>query len=308
MKISHTLSTLTLVLGVTLVSLLAGTASANTLKVDKLRCEYLTDPIGIDVVKPRLSWVLQAANPADRALKQTAYQVLVASSLEQLQADKGDLWDSGKVSSDQSVHIEYAGKALASEQDCFWKVRSWDQAGQPSQWSANGRWVMGILKPAGDQRQPIINNTAQFGAADAYLKPAAWQASWIGFDGDPESEDAQTRTLKRLLVFDDCQWVWTSGARAGNQPAGSAYFRKVIDIPAGRKVTAATFLIAADDSFTLYVNGHTSGQGSSWKTPAGLDVAGRLQSGKNALGIKVTNGGNSPTPGRPDGQAGRALR
>ncbi len=60
--------------------------------------------------------------------------------------------------------------------------------------------------------------------------------------------------------------------RPGNQPAGPAYFRKVIEIPAGRQVTQATFLIAADDAFTLYINGHDSGNGSSWKTPASLDV------------------------------------
>jgi alpha-L-rhamnosidase len=121
--------------------------------VVNLRCEYLTDPLGIDVVKPRLSWVMEdrGQESGSRGLKQTAYQVLVASSEELLRKDQGDLWDSGKVVSDQSIHVEYAGKPLTSQMLCYWKVKTWFTVGgstvQESDWSKPALWSMGLLKP-----------------------------------------------------------------------------------------------------------------------------------------------------------------
>lgn len=133
-----------------------------------LRCEYLSNPLGIDSVRPRLSWQMQSEIRADR---QTAYQVVVATSPELLKLKQGDLWDSGKVSSDQSIHLEYAGKALASRTHCHWQVRIWDKDDQPSEWSRPANWSMGLLDPAD------------------------WQASWVGPAGPPWTE-ADTRGNK----------------------------------------------------------------------------------------------------------------
>src|SRR5580704_10102169 len=94
------------------------TLFAASLRVDRLRCEYLQNPIGIDTPQPRLSWILKSEI---RGEKQTAYRVFVASDMKKLQANQGDLWDSGKVSSDET-QITYQGKALASEQTCYWKI------------------------------------------------------------------------------------------------------------------------------------------------------------------------------------------
>jgi len=95
--------------------LLALQAALHAVEVSDLRCEYLKDPLGIDVEKPRLSWVIEVGRQRteDRGQKQTAYQVLVASTPELLTKDKGDLWDSGKVDSDQSIQVEYAGPSTS---------------------------------------------------------------------------------------------------------------------------------------------------------------------------------------------------
>ena len=74
-----------------------------------LRCEYLKDPLGIDVQQPRLSWRLTAKDPAARGLRQTAYRILVSGSLERLAKHEGDRWDSGEAASGESAHIAYAG-------------------------------------------------------------------------------------------------------------------------------------------------------------------------------------------------------
>ncbi|HEU5080759.1 MAG TPA: family 78 glycoside hydrolase catalytic domain [Opitutaceae bacterium] len=116
--------------------------AAETLRVTYLKCEYGADPLGIDVPQPRLFWQLESD---DRGQRQTAWQVLAASSLDALAKDQGDLWDSGRVASDETTFVRYAGKPLASSQQVFWKVRAWDRDGKPSAWSRPATWTMGIL-------------------------------------------------------------------------------------------------------------------------------------------------------------------
>jgi alpha-L-rhamnosidase len=132
---------------VVLTCLMAGVPGLSrgaSCRVEHLRCEYLDNPLGIDVASPRLSWIMTSDR---RGEKQTAYQVLVVSSPKLLAKQTGDLWDSGKVLSDQSAQVAYAGKPLTSRTTCFWKVRVWDRDGQPSAWSRPAFWSMGLLHP-----------------------------------------------------------------------------------------------------------------------------------------------------------------
>ena len=117
---------------------------SSDVRVTDLRCEYLCDPLGIDVVQPRLSWKLQSAW---RGQKQTAYQILVASSEELLRNNRADLWNTGKVTSDQSIQVAYAGRPLTSRTRCFWKVRWADREGRASPWSEPASFVTGFLAP-----------------------------------------------------------------------------------------------------------------------------------------------------------------
>ena len=114
---------------------------SQNIDVKNLQCEMLTNPLGIDVLQPRLSWQFDT-NFTEVA--QTAYHILVASSLEKLNNNKGDLWDSGKVESNQSVNIVYSGKTLDSRDEAFWKVKVWTNKGE-KQWSDSALWSMGIL-------------------------------------------------------------------------------------------------------------------------------------------------------------------
>jgi alpha-L-rhamnosidase len=122
--------------------------------VEVLQCEQLSDPSGIDARIPRLSWQLTGSQPN---LRQTAYQVLVASSKENLVNDKGDLWNSGKVAGGKSRMIDYAGVPLKSRTGCYWKVKVWTTAGETA-WSQPANWSMGLLDPSD------------------------WKARWIGYD------------------------------------------------------------------------------------------------------------------------------
>lgn len=157
-----------------------------------LRCQDLTDPVGIEATTPRLSWVITSEQRGER---QTAYQVLVASSAELLAADQGDLWDSGKRASEQSQHVPYAGKPLHSLAQCHWKVRIWDRHERPSPWSAPAQWTMALLQPAEWRGQWI--GTPRRTAVDANGAPGFLvemdrpdQGAWVQVDlGSVQSID-----------------------------------------------------------------------------------------------------------------------
>jgi len=142
-------------------SLLAPLASIYAVEVQGLRCEFRTNPLTIDAAKPGLSWKI-SSDRDERGVKQTAYQILVASTPEILAKDQGDLWNSGKMASDQSVHVDYQGKSLASGMLCHWKVKAWttDASGKEevADWSAPAFWRMGTLEAA------------------------SWLGKWIGHD------------------------------------------------------------------------------------------------------------------------------
>ena len=137
------LSLTAVMLGAAIISLATpGVTAATALKPVAPRCEYRINPQGVDEPQPRLTWRVESAA---RGQKQTAYQILVASSAAALQQDVGDLWDSGQVASSETVNVVYAGRPLASRQQCFWKVRAWDKDGRAS-WSEPASWTMGLLQ------------------------------------------------------------------------------------------------------------------------------------------------------------------
>ena len=138
--------------------------------VTDLRCEYRENPLGIDSVAPRLCWQLQSS---ERGQRQTAYRILVASSALLLAQGRGDLWDSGEVHSDQSLHVRYAGKPLAARMQCFWKVQAWDKDGVPGKWSPAALWEIGL---------PATND---------------WSgASWIRLAQDPRQSPLTERPVQ----------------------------------------------------------------------------------------------------------------
>ena len=144
----------------------------------ELRCEYSINPLGIENRNPGLNWILLSDV---RSQKQTAYQILVSGNKDKLLNNEGDLWSSGKVESDRSVHVTYNGKELNSGMRCWWKVRVWDKDGNVSGWSEPAFWEMGLLNPAD------------------------WKAEWIGFDSESapmfRREFKINKTVKDARVY-----------------------------------------------------------------------------------------------------------
>ena len=219
-----------------------------------LRCEYLPDPLGVETLQPRLYWTLDSKR---RGEMQTAYRILAASSPDALKADQGDLWDSGKVASDASTHIEYAGKPLHSGERVWWKVKVWDVEGRESAYTAPAFWEMGLLAPED------------------------WKAQWIGLPDTPAEKAAD--------IWKDAQWIWyPEGDPIQSAPAGDRYFWHNLQLPQ-KPVRKAELIGIADNSFTVTVNGKDLGGGSGWQRLTTLDIASILSSGANLLVIKANN-------------------
>ena len=238
-----------------------GPAAAKTanLQATELRCEYRTDPLGLDERAPRLSWLL--ASEA-RAQRQSAYQVRVASSAAKLAAGEADLWDSGRVASDETVAVIYAGKPLTSGQACFWSVQIWDGAGDPSAWSAPAHWSMGLLEPSD------------------------WTAEWIGCD-------AFRAEKKSAAKLEGASWIWHA-ADPASAPKGVRLLVTEFTLPADAKIKQATLTFSSDNTSKFVINGELAAQGRFWEQPQVVDVAGRLKPGANALRVEVSNESDGP--------------
>ena len=182
----------------------------------------------------------------------------MSSTTAKLAANDGDLWDSGQVSSEQSLRVPYAGTALTSRQRCLWKVRVWDKDGNPSAWSAPSEWTMGLLSPSD------------------------WSAKWIAHSASG---------------FDGAEWIWfNEGNPASSAPPATRQFRRTITLPTDRTLTSAKVRITADNSFTLTINGQQVATGNEWTQPVSADITSALQSGSNTISVSATNGGTEPGP------------
>ena len=223
------------------------------LEVDSLRCELRVDPLGIDTRAPRLSWKLHST---ERGQAQSAWRVVVASSPEGLLRGEADLWDSGRVASTESVQLEYAGEPLASRQRCYWRVRVWDAAGEPSAWSEPASWEMGLLEPDD------------------------WSAAWIE-DGRPTPESDEEHYLEDPAPLFRREFELGAGIeRARLYVTGLGYYEASLN---GERVGdhALDPLWTAYDERVFYST---------------FDVTELVGEGSNALGLTAGNGWFNPLP------------
>ncbi|RXK53608.1 alpha-L-rhamnosidase [Oleiharenicola lentus] len=225
-------------------------------RITHLRCEYLVAPLGLDERTPRLSWQLESAA---RGVRQTAYRIRVASTAEKLAAGTADLWDSGRVESNATTHIAYAGTPLASRQHCHWHVEVWIADPQVSdlrsQVSAPSRWTMGLLEKSD------------------------WSAKWIA--ADPEIIRRDPQAIAPTLT----------------DPGTPALFRREFEVPG--PVVRATVYATARGLFELRANGRRIGEdlfAPEWTDYdkrlhyRTYDVTGLIARGPNCLAATLGDG------------------
>ena len=195
-------------------------ASAGLIPV-RLTCENLKDPLVVDVTEPRLSWINISENNT-RGQLQTAWEIRVAGTREELLAGRAYLWNSGKVVSGESVNIRYAGKPLSSRQDCWWQVRVWDREEEVSEWSEPAFWSMGLLDPS------------------------EWKASWIGAPW--QGEDPLPRPARPGRNY-----FYQPRDPSDDNPPPAPLLRKSFDL--NNQVVSARAFVTGLGFFEFYVNG-----------------------------------------------------
>ncbi|GGH60453.1 alpha-L-rhamnosidase [Filimonas zeae] len=202
--------------------LLTGLCATAQVQVVQLRCEMLENPLGIDATTPRLSWQLTSR---ERDVKQVAYEITVASTPQKLAAGVGDVWQSGKINSDQSVLVPYAGKALSSRTACYWKVKVYTNKGTAVS-AEKAYWTMGLLKPA-DWKGRWIGYDKAF-AWDSVTQWSRLSARYVG------TTFRHTKKIKKAVAYVaglGLYELYINGKKTGNQvlsPAPTDYRKSVL--------------------------------------------------------------------------------
>ena len=202
------------------VAATAGAAPTAWVGPQQLRVDELKSPLGIDDPAPRFSWQLQ--DPA-RGAKQTAYELQVASSREEMLASgKADVWDSGRIESAQSLNVRYAGPALQPSTRYFWRVKVWDAAGKPYPESAISWWETGLLRQEN------------------------WRGQWIGFETAEED----------VVRHAPAAWISSPDAKAvAAEKAVEQHFAYRQAVTLAKPVRRAALFATGQDTVSAWVNG-----------------------------------------------------
>ena len=230
------------------------------LKAVKLTCENFQNPFGIDNIQPRLSWQIISDS---RSVFQSAYRILVADNLNDLFANKGNIWDSQMIKSSQSILVNYKGLSLKSTKTYYWKVMIWDERNKKSDWSDVADWQMGLLNSAD------------------------WlNAKWIGYEDQPDS----------MLTGQAAENELKYGNKVSKRTV-IPLFRKEFMIK--NKISNATLYISGLGQYEARINGKKTGNSflsPGWTNPDKTiyyntyNVTNDLRQGKNAIGVIVGNG------------------
>jgi alpha-L-rhamnosidase len=217
-----------------------------------LMCNYRVNPIGIDDLEPNFSWRI---NTKENKWTQTAYQIIVSTRPDILSEKNYDIWNSGKISGNESVCIPYQGKELDGKKRYYWKVRVWDGNDKPSSWSKEAFWETGILNPS------------------------AWEGRWITNREVVQEKEEEKEKIK---------WIWLKDQGPTKVPRGTkATFRIELNIEERPQIAAIHTAVRGD--YELFVNGIlVDTKEKTWQTFERQDIVGFLKKGINKIDVNVS--------------------
>jgi alpha-L-rhamnosidase len=227
----------------------------------ELRVDTLREPLGIDDPAPKFSWQLR---DSASGASQGAYEVQVSSSTAGITDGKIDIWDSGRVSSSQSLNVRYQGPELAPSERYFWRVRIWDAAGKRYPDSEISWWETGLMTQNG------------------------WHASWIGYE---TKEETAVRTARAA-------WIASPYAKAlANEKLPEQHFAYRAAAIIDGAVRSATLYATCEDTVSAWVNGTEVLKANPlppykqmpWKKYVRADVTKQLTNGTNSLAFECVH-------------------
>lgn len=237
----------------------SASVNSGTPMITEISCNGKENPLGVDQTSPGFSWRVSAESE-----RQVAYQVVVASSPENLSDSRADMWNTGRVTDDQSSYVDYAGMPLQPMRKYWWKVRIWDDQGRVSDWSSAGTFQMGLFRNEN------------------------WQgAKWIALAEDTRTSSYRFRPYKTGKM--------KAPVDVTSYPVG--YFRD--EILASKQIESASAFVCGLGYYELYINGEKVGDHVLDPAPSNYDqqayyvtydVSDQVLTGENALGLIVGNG------------------
>jgi len=227
--------------------------AASSLQPDRLTCENNEYPLGLDIKKPHFNWTLSSA---ERNQSQSSFELLVGDNLEEVRQDKGNCWFTGKLSSAQNIQVPYAGKPLQSFHRYYWKVRVYDQANQPSNWSEIHWFEM------------------------AMIESTDWKAQWISDGSSPPAREEDFYKEDRMPLFRKRFKSSKKIAAARLYISGLGYYEAYLN---GKKIGDHQL----DPGFTTY---------RKRVLYVVHDITSMIRQGENVMGIMLGNGWFNPLP------------
>ncbi len=257
-----------LVLGAA-VAPLAGQEVAAAVGPAELQVDNLRTPLGIDDPAPRFAWQLR---DWAQGAKQTAYEVQVASRAELLEADRADVWTSGRVESDRSIQVLYGGPALRASTRYYWRVKLWGAGGKAYGASETAWFETGLMQGDG---------------ADG------WHAQWIGYE---TPEEAAVRHAP-------AKWIANPDAKLRQtEKKGEQHFAYRTTVTLAKPIESAVLYATGQDTVSAWINGAQvmaaepmpAWNQMPWKTFARAEVTGKLSEGANSIAIEAVHYGVNP--------------
>lgn len=224
-----------------------------SISINHQTCEYIENPLGIDVSRPRFSWTLNATK---RNQVQTGYEIIVSDNLNDIKANRGNVWSSGKMNSKQNTHVVFEGTPLQSFTRYYWKVRVYDAQGNPSSWSKRAWFEM------------------------AMMNDDDWKAQWISDGSVPFENDADFYKDDPAPLFRRTFIIPRKIVQARLYITGMGYYEPYLN---GEKIGDQML----DPGWTTY---------SKQVLYATYDVTKLLKKGDNTIGVMAGNGWYNPLP------------
>ncbi len=218
-----------------------------------LKCEYKTNPTGIDEKHPRFSWITKYEGCNSF---QTAYRIMIASSIKKLLIKEGDVWDSGKVTSSESALIKFTDTPLHSNRTYFWQTMIWDEKDEASSWS-----------------EPAEFSTGLFEQDD-------WKAEWISHIYNEEPK----KSIGFQYGID--KWIWYP-FNSLDDKFRTIVLLKTFELDRISEIDSANLIVTADEKFKLYLNEKLIAESDdkifSWARPVSIEIRELLNEGREPV-------------------------
>jgi hypothetical protein len=245
----------------------------NTVIPIELKCDFWENPEGIDVERPVFSWTIKMRTKDRRGMSQTAYQIIVSSTLKGLYNDIGDIWNSEKIMSDKMAQEFFDGNPLLSSKKYWWKVKIWDENNKESDWSEPANWTMGVLNKSD------------------------WKTDWISAEGAEKYAPKVVMPRTDFSVSRRSPDVWADMPKSDDLNFSSMLLRKEFNLE--HDLRRAVVHVSGLGQYEMMINGKkvgdyllTPGWSDYKKTFLydTYDVTNLLKNGNNAIGLILSNG------------------